>query len=59
MLSQSLQARGIAVNSVGPGWVKTDMGGSSAPRTPEQGADTVVRLATAAKHGDFPCITPG
>lgn len=52
MLSQSLQTRGIAVNSVGPGWVKTDMGGSSAPRTPEQGADTVVWLATEAKHGE-------
>ncbi|MEM6714756.1 MAG: SDR family NAD(P)-dependent oxidoreductase [Cyanobacteria bacterium P01_D01_bin.6] len=50
MLSQSLQSKGIAVNSVGPGWVKTDMGGSSAPRTPEQGADTVIWLATEAPY---------
>ena len=50
MLSQSLRSKGIAVNSVGPGWVKTDMGGSSAPRTPEQGADTVIWLATEAPH---------
>lgn len=50
MLSQSLQSKGISVNSVGPGWVKTDMGGSSAPRTPEQGADTVIWLATEASH---------
>lgn len=50
MLSQSLQSKGIAINSVGPGWVKTDMGGSSAPRTPEQGADTVIWLAAEASH---------
>lgn len=39
-----------AVNSVCPGWVHTDMGGPSAPRTPEQGADTIVWLATEAPH---------
>jgi NAD(P)-dependent dehydrogenase (short-subunit alcohol dehydrogenase family) len=39
-----------AVNSVCPGWVHTDMGGPSAPRTPEQGADTIVWLATDAPH---------
>ncbi len=39
-----------AVNSVCPGWVQTDMGGPSAPRTPEQGADTIVWLATEAPH---------
>lgn len=48
MLAQSLQAKRIVVNSTGPGWVKTDMGGTSAPRTPEQGADTAVWLATEA-----------
>jgi NAD(P)-dependent dehydrogenase (short-subunit alcohol dehydrogenase family) len=36
----------LSVNSVCPGWVKTDLGGPHAPRTPEQGADTVVWLAT-------------
>ncbi|MEM8675908.1 MAG: SDR family oxidoreductase [Cyanobacteria bacterium P01_G01_bin.67] len=50
MLAQSLSSRGIAVNSMCPGWVQTDMGGTSAPRTPEQGADTVVWLATEASH---------
>ena len=34
------------VNSLCPGWVRTDMGGSGAPRSVEQGADTAVWLAT-------------
>jgi NAD(P)-dependent dehydrogenase (short-subunit alcohol dehydrogenase family) len=38
----------FAVNSVCPGWVRTDMGGSAAPRSIEQGADTPVWLALDA-----------
>jgi NAD(P)-dependent dehydrogenase (short-subunit alcohol dehydrogenase family) len=37
----------IRVNSICPGWVRTDMGGSGAPRSVEEGADTAVWLATA------------
>jgi NAD(P)-dependent dehydrogenase (short-subunit alcohol dehydrogenase family) len=48
MLAEALQDKGIVVNAFDPGWVKTDMGGSGAPRTPEQGADTAVWLATVA-----------
>ncbi len=52
MLAQSLRSRGIAVNAMCPGWVRTDMGGASAPRSPEQGADTAIWLATEAASKD-------
>lgn len=38
----------FAVNSVCPGWVRTDMGGSNATRSVEEGADTIVWLAIDA-----------
>jgi len=38
----------VAVNSVCPGWVKTDMGGRSADRDVAEGADTAVWLALDA-----------
>lgn len=38
----------FAVNSVCPGWVRTDMGGSAAPRSVQQGGDTPVWLALDA-----------
>jgi NAD(P)-dependent dehydrogenase (short-subunit alcohol dehydrogenase family) len=41
----------IKVNSICPGWVRTDMGGPSATRSVEEGADTAVWLATAADGG--------
>jgi NAD(P)-dependent dehydrogenase (short-subunit alcohol dehydrogenase family) len=48
LLSRALQAEGIAVNSMCPGWVRTDMGGPQASRSVEQGADTAVWLADEA-----------
>lgn len=36
----------ILVNAAAPGWVKTELGGDDAPRTPEEGAQTPVWLAT-------------
>jgi NAD(P)-dependent dehydrogenase (short-subunit alcohol dehydrogenase family) len=50
-LAAELTGGGILVNSMCPGWVKTDMGGASAPRTAEQGADTAVWLATLPDGG--------
>ncbi len=47
-LSQALAGRGVAVNAMCPGWVRTRMGGEGAPRSVEQGADTALWLATEA-----------
>jgi len=41
----------FAVNSVCPGWVRTDMGGRNATRSLEEGADTIVWLASEAPQG--------
>jgi carbonyl reductase 1 len=46
--ARELAARGIRVNAVCPGWVRTRMGGRSAPRSLEQGAKSVVWAAANA-----------
>jgi NAD(P)-dependent dehydrogenase (short-subunit alcohol dehydrogenase family) len=43
--------RWVKVNTMCPGWVRTDMGGSAAPRSVEEGADTAVWLATLPEDG--------
>jgi NAD(P)-dependent dehydrogenase (short-subunit alcohol dehydrogenase family) len=44
-------SNGLLVNSMCPGWVRTDMGTDSAPRSVQEGADTAVWLATLADDG--------
>lgn len=39
------------VNCADPGWVRTDMGGLNATRSVEEGADTIVWLATLPANG--------
>ncbi|MEL6587421.1 MAG: SDR family NAD(P)-dependent oxidoreductase [Pseudomonadota bacterium] len=41
----------VKVNAMCPGWVHTRMGGQGAPRTPEDGADTAIWLATLDDTG--------
>lgn len=43
--------RDVKVNACCPGWVRTDMGGAEAERSVEEGADTIVWLATLPKSG--------
>ena len=51
MFAAATKGRGVLVNSVDPGWVRTDMGGSHAPRSIEQGIDTIVWCATLPDDG--------
>jgi len=46
MFSNELKEKGIKINAMCPGWVKTDMGGINAPRNVSEGADTAIWLAT-------------
>lgn len=46
--AHAFRRKDITVNSVCPGWVRTDMGGKGAPRSVRKGAETPVWLATEA-----------
>lgn len=46
VLAHTPETKRIAVNSVCPGWVRTDMGGNDAELSVEEGADTIIWLAT-------------
>ena len=51
MLASELKGTNILINAVCPGWVRTDMGGSNATRSVEEGAATPVWLATLPDGG--------
>lgn len=48
LFAAALKEKGVAVNSVCPGWCRTEMGGSNAPRSVEEGAAGIVWLAADA-----------
>ena len=45
-LAKDLASEQIRINSISPGWVKTDLGTDAAYRTVEQGAAIILKLAT-------------
>jgi NAD(P)-dependent dehydrogenase (short-subunit alcohol dehydrogenase family) len=49
-LSRNLP-QNVKANSMCPGWVRTRMGGEAASRSPEEGADTAIWLATLPENG--------
>jgi len=51
ILANTYRDAGVLANVADPGWVRTDMGGRSAPRSVQQGADTTVWLATLPDNG--------
>lgn len=55
VMHHELEESGVKIYSVCPGWVHTDMGGPEAPRTPEQGADSILFpfYSDEAKNGGF------
>src|SRR5436309_112309 len=46
----------VKVNAMCPGWVRTRMGGQGATRSPDEGADTAVWLATLPDEGPTGCF---
>ena len=51
ILAAEFRESNVLVNSMCPGWVRTSMGGESAPRTPEEAAETAAWLATLPDDG--------
>ncbi|MED5245954.1 short-chain dehydrogenase [Priestia megaterium] len=45
------RTKDIKINAVDPGWVSSDMGGPSAPRTPQQAASSILWLTTIGPEG--------
>lgn len=51
MFADACKGRGVLVNAVCPGWVRTEMGGQNAPRSVEDGAKGIVWAATLPNKG--------
>jgi NAD(P)-dependent dehydrogenase (short-subunit alcohol dehydrogenase family) len=55
-LADMLRGSGVLVNSVDPGWVRTEMGGSMAHKTPEEAARGIVWAVLLPDRGPTGCF---
>ena len=51
MVADAVRGKNILVNSVCPGWTRTDLGGPNAPRSVAKAAETIIWLATLPDNG--------
>jgi NAD(P)-dependent dehydrogenase (short-subunit alcohol dehydrogenase family) len=51
VFANQYQGTNVLINSVCPGWVKTDMGGESAPRSLQEGVSGIIWAATLPDQG--------
>ncbi len=51
MVADAARGSNVAVNSVCPGWTRTDIGGQEAPQSTEEAAGTIVWLARQPDNG--------
>jgi NAD(P)-dependent dehydrogenase (short-subunit alcohol dehydrogenase family) len=51
LFAEELRPKGILVNAVDPGWVRTDMGGPSAPRSVREGASGILWAVRLPRGG--------
>ncbi|MDD2866774.1 MAG: SDR family NAD(P)-dependent oxidoreductase [Candidatus Omnitrophica bacterium] len=51
MTADACRGKNVAVNSVCPGWTRTDLGGPQAPQSPEEASKDIVWLATQPDNG--------
>jgi len=51
IFAEEVKTKNIKINSICPGWVKTDIGGKNAPRSIKEGIDGIIWAATLSEHG--------